>query len=64
MYDLVYDFIFNNLLNATQQGGQYPPFYEEMALLMTHTTMWLFYAVLVLLTIHLFNSFRSMTRFW
>lgn len=62
MYDLVYDFILNNLLNATIHGGH--QYYNEMALVMTHTTLWLFYASLVLLTIHLFNSFRSMTRFW
>lgn len=64
MYDLVYDFILNSLLNATPVGGIYPPFYEEMALMMTHTTLWLMFVALILLTIHLFNSFRSMTRFW
>ena len=64
MYDLVYDFILNTFLNAAQVGGNNPAYYEEMALLMTHTTLWLMYASLVLLIIHLFNSFRSMTRFW
>jgi hypothetical protein len=62
MYDLVYDFIFNNLLNAVAPGNH--AYYEELGLLLTHTTMWLFYIVLVMLTVHLFNSFRSMTRFW
>lgn len=64
MYDIIYDFIKNSLLNATASGGNYPPFYEDMALMMTHTTLWLMYVCLILLTIHLFNAFRSMTRFW
>jgi hypothetical protein len=62
MYDLVYDFIFNNLLNSVAPGNH--SYYEELGLLLTHTTMWLFYIVLVMLIVHLFNSFRSMTRFW
>jgi hypothetical protein len=62
MWDLVYDFIFNNLLNATTPGNHV--YYEELGNLLTHVTMWLFYIVLVMLIIHLFNAFRSMTRFW
>lgn len=62
MWDLVYDFITNNLLDATTPGNH--AYYDELANLMTHTTMWLFYIVLVMLIVHLFNSFRSMTRFW
>jgi hypothetical protein len=62
MYDLVYDFILNSFLNTG--GAHIPLYYDELALLLTHTTLILFYVALVMLTIHLFNSFRSMTRFW
>jgi hypothetical protein len=62
MYDLVYDFIMNSFLNSA--NVVHHTYYEELGLLLTHITMWLFYIVLVALTIHLFNSFRSMTRFW
>jgi hypothetical protein len=62
MWDLVYDFIFNNLLNATNPSNHV--YYDELGNLLTHITMWLFYLVLVLLIVHLFNAFRSMTRFW
>lgn len=62
MWDLVYDFIANNLLNAATPANHV--YYDELVNLMTHTTMWLFYIVLVMLIVHLFNSFRSMTRFW
>jgi len=62
MYDLVYDFIMNSLLASANIINH--SYYEELGLLLTHTTMWLFYVVLVMLIVHLFNSFRSMTRFW
>jgi succinate dehydrogenase/fumarate reductase cytochrome b subunit len=62
MYDLVYDFIVNSFLASEIVGNH--SYYEELALLLTHTTMWLFYVVLVMLTIHIFNSFRTMTRWW
>ncbi len=62
MWDLVHEFISDSLLNATTPGNH--AYYDELVNLMTHTTMWLFYAVLVMLLVHLFNSFRSMTRFW
>jgi hypothetical protein len=62
MYDLVYDFIMNSLLASANIVNH--SYYEELGLLLTHVTMWLFYITLVMLVIHLFNSFRSMTRFW
>jgi succinate dehydrogenase/fumarate reductase cytochrome b subunit len=62
MYDLVYDFIVNSFLASENIANH--SYYEELALLLTHTTMWLFYVVLVMLTIHIFNSFRTMTRWW
>jgi hypothetical protein len=62
MFDLVYDFIIDTLLASVDHTAH--TYYEELAMVMTHVTMWLFYVVLVILTIHLFNSFKSMTRFW
>jgi hypothetical protein len=62
MYDIVYDFIVNSLLAS--ENIVHHTYYEELALMLTHTTMWLFYVALVMLTIHIFNSFRTMTRWW
>lgn len=62
MYDLVYEFVMNSLLNST--NVVHHTYYEELGLLLTHVSMWLIYAVLIMLLVHLFNSFRSMTRFW
>ena len=62
MYDLVYDFIVNSFLASENIVNHI--YYEELALLLTHTTMWLFYVVLVMLTVHIFNSFRTLTRWW
>jgi hypothetical protein len=62
MFDLVYDFIANYLINTIDHTEHV--YIHELTYLMTHITMWLFYAVLVMLIVHLFNSFRSMTRFW
>lgn len=61
MYDIVYDFIINTFL-ATE--GTVPLHYNELALLLTHVTMMLFYIALVALIVHVFNAFRSMTRWW
>lgn len=63
MYDLVYDFIINTFL-AYGGAGSPPTYYNELALILTHTTLILMYVVLIMLIVHLFNSFRSMTRFW
>jgi hypothetical protein len=60
MYDIVYEFIIDSFLNTTANHSYIP----ELALMLTHITMWLFYVVLVMLTIHIFNSFRTMTRWW
>jgi hypothetical protein len=62
MFDLVYDFIADYLINTTDHTSH--AYIDELVYLMTHITMWLFYVVLVMLIVHLFNSFRSMTRFW
>jgi hypothetical protein len=62
MYDIVYNFIMNVLLNADTIPAH--AYYNELGLLLTHVTMWLFYVVLVMLIVHIFNSFRTMTRFW
>lgn len=62
MFDLVYDFILDYLLGSVDHVSH--AYYDDLAMVMTHITMWLFYTVLVMLTVHLFNSFRSMTRFW
>jgi hypothetical protein len=62
MFDLVYDFILDYLLASVDHDTH--TYYDELAMTMTHITMWLFYTCLVLLIIHIFNSFRSMTRFW
>jgi hypothetical protein len=62
MYDLVYDFIVNVLLASENVVNH--SYYEELGLMLTHVTMWLFYVVLVMLTVHIFNSFRTMTRWW
>jgi hypothetical protein len=62
MYDLVYDFIVNVLLASENIDNH--SYYEELGLMLTHVTMWLFYVVLVMLTVHIFNSFRTMTRWW
>jgi hypothetical protein len=62
MYDLIYDFIMNSLLASENIVNH--SYYNELGLMLTHITMWLFYVVLVMLTIHIFNSFRTMTRWW
>lgn len=62
MWDLVYDFVTGSLLNATTPTNYL--YYDELANLLTHVSMWLIYIVLVMLLVHLFNAFRSMTRFW
>jgi hypothetical protein len=61
MYDAVYEFIIDTFLNT---AGTIPPYYESLALLLTHVTMILFYVALVALIVHIFNAFRSMTRWW
>ena len=61
MYDIVYEFIIDTFL-AT--AGDIPPYYNQFALLLTHVTMILFYITLVALIVHVFNAFRSMTRWW
>jgi hypothetical protein len=60
MYDLVYEFITQSFLGSSLTHL----YYDELALILTHITMWLFYIVLVMLIVHIFNSFRQMTRFW
>jgi hypothetical protein len=62
MYDLIYDFIMNSLLASENVVNH--SYYDELGLMLTHITMWLFYVVLVMLTVHIFNSFRTMTRWW
>lgn len=62
MWDLVYDFVTGSLLNAGTPSNHL--YYDELANLLTHVSMWLIYIVLVMLLVHLFNAFRSMTRFW
>ena len=61
MYDIVYEFIIDTFL-AT--AGDIPQYYNQLALLLTHVTMILFYIALVALIVHVFNAFRSMTRWW
>lgn len=61
MYDIVYDFILDTFLGTTIYSHLY---FDELALLLTHVTMILFYLALVALTVHIFNAFRSMTRWW
>jgi hypothetical protein len=61
MYDIVYEFIIDTFLDT---AGAIPQHYEALALLMTHTTMILFYFALVSLIVHVFNAFRTMTRWW
>ena len=61
MYDTVYEFIIDTFLNTS---GAIPQHYNALALLLTHVTMILFYIALVALIVHVFNAFRSMTRWW
>lgn len=61
MYDIVYEFIMDTFL-AT--AGEIPQHYNSLGLLLTHVTMILFYIALVALIVHVFNAFRSMTRWW
>ncbi len=61
MYDIVYEFIIDTFLDT---AGETPLYYNELALLLTHVTMILFYITLVALIVHVFNAFRSMTRWW
>jgi succinate dehydrogenase/fumarate reductase cytochrome b subunit len=61
MYDIVYEFINETFLGTTIHSHSY---FDELALLLTHTTMVLFYLALVALIIHIFNAFRTMTRWW
>jgi len=61
MYDIVYEFIYDTFLGTTAYTHLY---FDELALLLTHTTMVLFYLALVALIIHVFNAFRTMTRWW
>lgn len=62
MYDIVHEFILDTFLGSA--SSPLPDYYNELALLFTHITMWLFYIVLVMLIVHVFNAFRSMTRWW
>jgi hypothetical protein len=61
MYDIVYEFIIDTFLDT---AGAIPQHYQALALLLTHTTMILFYIALVSLIVHVFNAFRTMTRWW
>jgi hypothetical protein len=61
MYDIVYDFIIDTFLDT---AGPIPQYYNSLALLLTHVTMILFYIALVSLIVHVFNAFRTMTRWW
>jgi hypothetical protein len=61
MYDIVYEFINETFLGTTAYTHLY---FADLALLLTHTTMVLFYLALVALIIHIFNAFRTMTRWW
>jgi hypothetical protein len=62
MYDLIYDFIMNSLLASENIVNH--TYYNELGLLLTHVSMWLIYLVLIMLLVHIFNSFRTMTRWW
>jgi hypothetical protein len=62
MYDLIYDFIMNSLLASENIVNH--SYYNELGLLLTHVSMWLIYVVLIMLLVHIFNSFRTMTRWW
>jgi hypothetical protein len=62
MYDIVYEFIIDTFLGAANPTNH--EYYIELGNILTHITMFLFYIVLVLLIVHVFNAFRSMTRWW
>lgn len=58
MYDLIYDFILNNLMDTTT--GLYT---TELATLLTHTSIVLIYIGIVNFTLWFFNVFRGIARF-
>jgi hypothetical protein len=60
MYDLIYDFISGTLINSSYTHQ----YLDELALTLTHISIWLIYFILIALLVHVFNSFRAMTRFW
>ena len=60
MYDTIYNFIVDYLIDSTAAHS----YLDDLAEVMTHVSMWLIYVVLIALLVHVFNAFRSMTRFW
>jgi hypothetical protein len=55
MFDIVYDFLLNEFLATTMTGA----YIDQLALLLTHITMWLMYLLMVRLVVWSFNIFRG-----
>jgi hypothetical protein len=57
MFDIIYDFILNEFI-ATATTNVYS---AQLALLLTHITLWLLYILMVRFVIWTFNVFRGIT---
>jgi hypothetical protein len=62
MFDMIYDFIDQYLIGSTMSGGHL--YLQDITVILTHISIWLIYIVLIMLLVHVFNAFRSMTRWW
>jgi hypothetical protein len=62
MFDTIYEFIEDYLIGSTMNGSHV--YLTEITVILTHVSIWLIYIVLIMLLVHVFNAFRSMTRWW
>jgi hypothetical protein len=62
MFDTIYEFIEDYLIGSTMHGGHL--YLTDITVILTHVSIWLIYIVLIMLLVHVFNAFRSMTRWW
>jgi hypothetical protein len=62
MFDMIYDFIDQYLIGSAMSGAHL--YLQDITVILTHISIWLIYIVLIMLLVHVFNAFRSMTRWW
>lgn len=58
MFDIIYDFILNEFIATASIINV---MHLELALILTHITMWLLYILMVQFVIWTFNVFRGIT---
>lgn len=60
MFDLLYDFFLNDLLGSSLSGAHF--YLQELAIILTHVSMFLIYLLIVRLIIWTFDIFRGVAQ--